>query len=108
MVTSVYVSRVSGPSPSPLTLTPAPSLRRGPHQVLGTTLTSMVPPGVVSAVTHHRLGNLVWAAAVPLCAGSACGAFGGGQLAVRLPEEPLQSIFIAGMGGRKLWTLRGL
>jgi len=76
--------------------------------VLGTTLTSMVPPGVVSAVTHHRLGNLVWAAAVPLCAGSACGAFGGGQLAVRLPEEPLQWLFIAGMGGRKLWTLRGL
>ena len=35
----------------------------------------------------------------------------GGQLAVRLPEEPLQwlfAVFIAGMGGRKLWTLRGL
>ena len=79
--------------------------------VLGTTLTSMVPPGLVSAATHHRLGNLVWAAAVPLCAGSACGAFGGGQLAVRMPEEPLQwlfAVFIAGMGGRKLWTLRGL
>ena len=52
--------------------------------VLGTTLTSMVPPGIVSAATHHRLGNLLWAAALPLCAGSACGAFGGGQLAVRI------------------------
>ena len=29
---------------------------------------------------------------------------------VRMPEEPLQwlfAVFIAGMGGRKLWTLRG-
>ena len=56
--------------------------------VLGTTLTSMVPPGIVSAATHHRLGNLLWAAALPLCAGSACGAFGGGQLAVRLNPIP--------------------
>ena len=78
--------------------------------VLGTTLASMVPPGLVSAATHHRLGNVLWHAAAPLCAGSAAGAFAGGQLAVRVPEEPLQwlfAAFIGGTGARKLWMLRG-
>jgi len=79
--------------------------------VLGTTLTSMVPPGLVSGATHHRLGNVIWLAAVPLCVGSAAGAFAGGQLAVRVPEEPLQwlfAAFIGGTGARKLWMLRGM
>lgn len=79
--------------------------------VLGTTLTSMVPPGLVSGATHHRLGNVIWLAAMPLCAGSAAGAFAGGQLAVRVPEEPLQwlfAAFIGGTGARKLWMLRGM
>ncbi|KAL1526375.1 hypothetical protein AB1Y20_015088 [Prymnesium parvum] len=79
--------------------------------VLGTTLTSMAPPGVVSAVTHHRMGNVTVSAVLPLCVGSACGALLGGQLAVHSPsEEPLQLIFalvIAAMGGHKLWALRG-
>mmetsp|Transcript_33176 Transcript_33176/g.76184 ORF Transcript_33176/g.76184 Transcript_33176/m.76184 type:complete len:333 (+) Transcript_33176:96-1094(+) len=79
--------------------------------VLGTTLTSMAPPGVVSAVTHHRMGNVTVSAVLPLCVGSACGALLGGQLAVHSPsEEPLQLIFalvIAAMGGQKLWALRG-
>jgi len=79
--------------------------------VLGTTLASMVPPGIVSAVTHHRMGNVSVAAVLPLCLGSAIGAYAGGQLAVHAPsEEPLQIMFavvIAGMGGQKLWALRG-
>ena len=78
--------------------------------VLGTTLTSMVPPSIVSGLTHARLGNVVSAAALPLCAGSATGAFVGGQLAVRVDEEPLQLLFavlIGAMGAQKLWSLRG-
>ena len=50
------------------------------------------------------------AAALPLCAGSATGAFVGGQLAVRVDEEPLQLLFavlIGAMGAQKLWSLRG-
>lgn len=83
-----------------------------PHTaVLGTTLTAMVPPGVVSAITHYRMGNVTVGAIIPLCVGSAVGAYTGGQLAVHAPsEEPLQLIFglvIAGMGGHKLWSLRG-
>lgn len=78
--------------------------------VLGTTLTSMVPPGLVSAFTHYRMGNVTVAAVLPLCVGSACGAILGGQLAVHAPSElPLQLLFgfvIGGMGGRKLWALR--
>jgi len=83
-----------------------------PHQtVLGTTLASMIPSSLVSLATHNRLGNVSMAAVLPLCAGSACGAFGGGKLALSLPEEPLQVLFtllIAGMGLSKLRSLRGL
>eukprot|EP00316_Scyphosphaera_apsteinii_P009231 CAMPEP_0119328228 /NCGR_PEP_ID=MMETSP1333-20130426/72812_1 /TAXON_ID=418940 /ORGANISM="Scyphosphaera apsteinii, Strain RCC1455" /LENGTH=240 /DNA_ID=CAMNT_0007337025 /DNA_START=173 /DNA_END=895 /DNA_ORIENTATION=+ len=82
-----------------------------PHTtVLGTTLASMIPPSLVSFVTHSNLGNVARKAVLPLCAGSAIGAFAGGQFAVRVPEELLQisfTIFIAGMGGSKLWALRG-
>ena len=79
--------------------------------VLGTTLASMIPPGIVSALTHHRMGNVNVGAVLPLCCGSVLGAYTGGQLAVHAPsEEPLQIIFavvIAAMGGQKLWALRG-
>ena len=71
----------------------------------------MIPPGIVSALTHHRMGNVNVGAVLPLCFGSAVGAYTGGQLAVHAPsEEPLQIIFalvIAAMGGQKLWALRG-
>ena len=83
-----------------------------PHvAVLGTTLAAMVPPSLVSCATHYRLGNVQPAAILPLCIGSAIGAFFGGQLALQVPsEEPLQLLFavlIAGMGGQKLMALRG-
>lgn len=83
----------------------------GHAAVLGTTLAAMVPPGIVSALTHHRMGNVSVAAVLPLCMGSAVGAYIGGQLAVHAPsEEPLQIAFglvIAAMGAQKLWALRG-
>lgn len=78
--------------------------------VLGTTLASMVPSALVSVATHRRLGNLIPQAVLPLCVGSALGAFFGGQLALRVPEEPLQILFsvvLLGMGGHKLFSLRG-
>mmetsp|Transcript_24497 Transcript_24497/g.53487 ORF Transcript_24497/g.53487 Transcript_24497/m.53487 type:complete len:119 (-) Transcript_24497:179-535(-) len=82
-----------------------------PHTtVLGTTLASMVPSCLVSLGTHARMGNVVAAAVVPLCVGSAIGVGSGGQIAVRVPEEPLQLLFAAmmlTMGGSKLWALRG-
>jgi uncharacterized membrane protein YfcA len=58
--------------------------------VLGTTLASMVAPSLVSASTHWQIGNVVGPVVLPLVAGSACGAFMSGQVAVRVPEEPLQ------------------
>ena len=80
--------------------------------VLGTTMASMALPSFVSSATHYRMGNLRPAAVLPLCVGSAIGAFAGGQLAVHSPgEEYLQLLFallIGGMGGQKLWALRGL
>lgn len=79
--------------------------------VLGTTLTAMVPSAIVSVATHHRMGNVVTQAVLPLCVGSGLGAFCGGQLAVRVPEEPLQilfSIVIFALGGQKLYALRGV
>lgn len=93
-------------------LTPALCLLTDmPHAcVLGTTLASMVPPSLVSAGTHAQIGNVLGAVVAPLVAGSAIGAFCGGQLAVRLPEEPLQwgfAIFCLWSGGSKLWSLRG-
>ena len=78
--------------------------------VLGTTLASMVPPSLVSVGTHHQMGNVVASAVVPLVAGSALGSFASGQLAVRVPEEPLQwsfAIVIFAQGALKLWALRG-
>ena len=82
-----------------------------PHAaVLGTTLASMIAPSLVSLGTHARLGNVLVAAVLPLCAGSAVGAFAGGQLALVAPEEPLQVLFavvIGLMGAQKLWALRG-
>ena len=71
----------------------------------------MVPSACVAAYMHHRLGNLVTCAVPSLIAGSAMGAFASGQLAVIVPEEPLQYLFtlvIFGMGSHKLWSLRGL
>ena len=79
--------------------------------VLGTTLASMIPPSAVSAATHYRLGNAQPRAALVLCMGSAAGAAASGQVALRVPEEPLQWLFaiiIAGMGGQKLWALRAV
>ena len=78
--------------------------------VLGTTLASMVPPALVSATTHHGLGNVVTSAVLPLVGGAAVGAFGAGQVAVRVPEEPLQwafAFFITGTGLRKYVSLIG-
>ena len=82
-----------------------------PHTcVLGTTLASMVPPSLVSAATHAQMGNVVAAAVAPLVAGSAIGAFATAQLALQMPEEPLQwgfALFLVAMGGHKLYSLRG-
>jgi len=78
--------------------------------VLGTTLTSMVPPSLVSVATHRQLGNVVVSAVLPLVAGSAIGAFASGQVAVRVPEEPLQWAFalvIFSQGASKFLALRG-
>ena len=79
--------------------------------VLGTTLASMVPPSLVSAATHHGMGNLQVAAIAPLCLGSAIGAGMSAQLAVLCPsEEVLQLLFavmVFGMGGQKFLVLRG-
>lgn len=69
-----------------------------------------VPPSITGAITHYRLGNLQPRAALPLCMGSALGAYVGGQVAVRAPEEPLQilfTVFIGAMGARTLIRLRG-
>ena len=95
-----------------LILTPALCLMTDmPHAtVLGTTLTSMVPPSLVSAATHTQLGNVVTAVVAPLVVGAAAGAFFSGQLAVGTPEQPLQwgfAIFCAASGGHKLLSLRG-
>jgi uncharacterized membrane protein YfcA len=94
-----------------LILTPALCLlTEMPHAcVLGTTLASMVLPSLSSAYTHRSMGNVVSTAVLPLVAGSAIGAASGGQLAVRLPEEPLQwafAVFCSGSGAHKLWSLR--
>ena len=78
--------------------------------VLGTTLASMVPPALVSVYTHHGMGNVVASAVVPLVIGSALGSFASGQVAVRVPEEPLQWVFaivLFSQGALKLWALRG-
>lgn len=93
-------------------LTPALCLlTEMPHAcVLGTTLASMVPPSLVSAGTHAQMGNVVTSVVVPLVAGSAIGAFASGQVALKMPEEPLQwgfAVFCLAMGGHKLWSLRG-
>lgn len=78
--------------------------------VLGTTLASMVPPSLVSATTHHSLGNIVVSAVVPIIAGSALGAFVSAQVAVRAPEELLQwtfAFFIFSQGALKYRSLYG-
>ena len=78
--------------------------------VLGTTLASMVAPSLMSVGTHRQLGNVVVSVVAPLVAGSAVGAFVSGQIAVRLPEEPLQWTFAAvifSQGVIKFLALRG-
>ena len=72
----------------------------------------MVPPSLVSLATHHSMGNLVVAAVVPLCLGSATGAVLSAQLATHAPsDEVLQLLFgvlIFTMGGHKYMSLRGM
>ena len=92
-------------TPALCALTPLPYVA-----VLGTTLASMVPPSIVSALTHWRMGNVNLAVVMPLVVGSGIGAFASGQVAIQMPEEPLQWLFAVVMvstGGRKLWSLRG-
>ena len=77
--------------------------------VLGSTLASMVPPSLVSVTTHAQLGNVVSSAVGPLVAGAALGSFMSGQVALRVPEEPLQWAFglvIFSQGALKLFGLR--
>eukprot|EP00325_Prymnesiales_sp_UTEX-LB-985_P010273 CAMPEP_0174714782 /NCGR_PEP_ID=MMETSP1094-20130205/19235_1 /TAXON_ID=156173 /ORGANISM="Chrysochromulina brevifilum, Strain UTEX LB 985" /LENGTH=73 /DNA_ID=CAMNT_0015914221 /DNA_START=311 /DNA_END=532 /DNA_ORIENTATION=+ len=69
----------------------------------------MVPPSLVSVATHAQMGNVVMSAVAPLVAGAAIGSFSSGQLAIRVPEEPLQWTFglvIFSQGALKLWKLR--
>ena len=80
-------------------MTPALSLSSdlSHHAVIGTSLASMVIPSCVGTLQHHRLGNVVLKAAVPLALGTAAGAFIGARFALWLPEEELKWFFGAMM-----------
>lgn len=58
--------------------------------VIGTSLTSMVPPSLVAAVAYMRMGQIRRAIVPPLLAGSVLGSACGSRIALHLPENVLQ------------------
>ncbi|HNS56405.1 MAG TPA: sulfite exporter TauE/SafE family protein, partial [Smithellaceae bacterium] len=63
------------------------------HVAQGTSLLVMVPAGVVGALTHQRLGNVVPELLWGLIPGLLLGTYLGGNFAYLLPENALRNIF---------------
>ena len=63
------------------------------HVAQGTSLLVMVPAGVVGALTHRRLGNVVHELLWGLIPGLLLGAYLGGNFADLLPENVLRNMF---------------
>ncbi|HEU4385793.1 MAG TPA: sulfite exporter TauE/SafE family protein [Anaeromyxobacteraceae bacterium] len=78
-------------------MVPAMVLLAGYQQVVaqGTSLLAMVPAGAVGALAHWQLGNVVQRLLPGLAAGILVGAFLGGSVALRLPEQVLRPAFVA-------------
>lgn len=67
----------------------------GQHVAQGTSLLVMVPVGIVGALAHHELGNIVKGCLPGLIPGILLGVFMGGHLAGSIPDTPLRLVFIA-------------
>jgi uncharacterized membrane protein YfcA len=65
------------------------------HIAQGTSLTVMVPVGIVGALTHYKLGNVVPRHLVGLVPGIVLGVFVGGSVAKLIPDTPLRLAFVA-------------
>ena len=61
-------------------------------------LLAMVPTAASGVAAHAKLGNVRGPLALPLAAGTLCGAYCGGQLARRIDDEPMKLGFGALMG----------
>lgn len=83
-------------------MVPAMVLLAGFPQAIaqGTSLLAMVPAGAVGAYAHWRLGNVARRLVPGLVAGILVGAFAGGSVALRLPDEALRLVFAAVL----VWT----
>ena len=74
-------------------LTPMPY-----HQILGTSLTTMVGGSAVAFRRHWQLGNVVPRAVIPLAVGATVGAYLGSKMAVHVNEQVLVIMFSALVG----------
>ncbi|WPT15170.1 hypothetical protein PSENEW3_00003111 [Picochlorum sp. SENEW3] len=65
--------------------------------VLGTSLTSMIPPAMTGIVSHYYLGNVDMRLAAGLILGTSIGGFVGSTCALKAPQGVLEGIFSLGM-----------
>jgi uncharacterized membrane protein YfcA len=63
------------------------------HLAQGTSLAAVIPTAAVGAATHHRLGNVVWRAALVLGVAGVVGAIAGALVALSLPRDLLGRVF---------------
>jgi uncharacterized membrane protein YfcA len=64
-------------------------------QAIGASLFAMLPTAVLSATTHVRRGNVVWAVLPLLLVGSATGAYMGSRFAVQHMTDEQQRLFFS-------------
>ena len=65
--------------------------------VLGTSLTSMIPPAMTGILSHYYLGNVDMRLAAGLILGTSIGGFVGSTCALKAPHGVLEGIFSLGM-----------
>jgi uncharacterized membrane protein YfcA len=78
------------------------------HLAQGTSLAAIIPPSIVGAATHDRLGNTDRRAAAWLVLGGLIGSLGGALIAIQLPRDLLVRLFGALLlfSAYRIWAAR--
>lgn len=78
------------------------------HDVLGTSLASMILPAAFGALTHYRFGQVRAFLAVPLVIGASVGSYVGSKIALASDQEHLRILLscVLGLSGLRMFLTR--